>query len=95
MKLDLIQNYALRLAVGGFKSTPIEVLEAETCVLPLQFRRVKANILRLKKILQHDDKSKLMQQYDQWRYFYRSHPNAFFTRAVFLHVLNVEPSHVH
>ena len=42
MKLDVIQNSAMRLAVGALPSTPIQVLEAETMVLPLRFRRHRA-----------------------------------------------------
>lgn len=38
-RLDVIQNQCLRLCVGFLKSTPTEVLHAETTEWPLSFRR--------------------------------------------------------
>uniref|UniRef100_A0A1B6J7I1 Reverse transcriptase domain-containing protein n=1 Tax=Homalodisca liturata TaxID=320908 RepID=A0A1B6J7I1_9HEMI len=38
-KLDLIQNQALRLALGSFCSTPVIALQAEAAVMPLGIRR--------------------------------------------------------
>ncbi|KAL0820413.1 hypothetical protein ABMA28_006290 [Loxostege sticticalis] len=40
-KLDVIQNIGLRIIVGAMKSTPINALEAETCIPPLTLRRLQ------------------------------------------------------
>lgn len=38
-KLDIIQNTALRIALGAFKSTPVIAMQAEAQIIPLQIRR--------------------------------------------------------
>lgn len=40
-KLDVIQNKALRIISGAICSTPKIVMESETCILPLSFRRLQ------------------------------------------------------
>jgi hypothetical protein len=40
-KLQIIQNTALRLALGALQSTPAQDLEVEAGVPPLKFRRIE------------------------------------------------------
>ena len=42
--LDTVQNSALRIATGAFRSTPIVSLQAETGIKPLQAYREQKNI---------------------------------------------------
>lgn len=39
-KLDVIQNIALRIISGAMKTTPINAMEVETCIIPLRLRRL-------------------------------------------------------
>lgn len=41
-KLDVLQNIGLRLISGAMRTTPINVMEAETCIEPLVIRRLSA-----------------------------------------------------
>jgi ribonuclease HI len=40
-KLDIIQNKALRIITGAMCSTPIHVMQSETCIPPLAIRRLQ------------------------------------------------------
>lgn len=54
-KLDVTQNTALRIISGAMKTTPINALEAETCIEPLSIRRLTmAQRFCLKTITQRD-----------------------------------------
>uniref|UniRef100_A0A3Q3BE46 Reverse transcriptase domain-containing protein n=1 Tax=Kryptolebias marmoratus TaxID=37003 RepID=A0A3Q3BE46_KRYMA len=44
VKLDTIQNQALRLCTGAFKTTPVAALEIEMGEMPLDLRRTKLEI---------------------------------------------------
>ena len=61
-KLQTLQNEAMRIATGCFKSTPIICLQALTAMLPLQQRRKLQEINHFTKILEHQDTRPLKQR---------------------------------
>lgn len=54
-KLDVINNQGMRLAIGAFKSTPIESLHAETGIMKLDIRRSLLGMGYLTKIMACQD----------------------------------------
>lgn len=49
--LEPVQNNALRLALGAFKSSPVASLQCETSIPPLKFRRQKLILNHFAKIM--------------------------------------------
>ena len=53
--LDTVQNTALRIATGAFRSTPIVSLQAETGIKPLQVYREQKNINYMLRVMSNPD----------------------------------------
>ncbi|RVE51889.1 hypothetical protein evm_003509 [Chilo suppressalis] len=54
-KLDIIQNRALRIITGAMCSTPINAMEAESCIVPLKIRRLQIVMKFCLKLLASDN----------------------------------------